>query len=108
MIWDPLVISASFSTLVSATIFGQMINMIEDSDYGRESKIVSVGNQHCSEHAGAAVTVEQPLAVTLGWLLAERQGEVVDIRWQTDTETGTIGFNLLAMSESGLDQSTKR
>ena len=41
-----------------------------------------------------------PLAVSLGWFLAERSGDVVSFRWQTATETGTAGFNLLAVAES--------
>ncbi len=37
-----------------------------------------------------------PLAVTLGYAAATRQGEQVDFFWQTVAETGTAGFNVLA------------
>ncbi len=40
--------------------------------------------------------------VTLGWFLAARAGAgVVDFHWQTATETGTAGFNLLAEGADG-------
>ena len=56
--------------------------------------------------AGEVVTCaffngSNPLAVTLGWFLAQRNAEAVDIRWQTATETGTAGFNVLAVTEGG-------
>jgi hypothetical protein len=41
------------------------------------------------------------LAITLGWFLAEADGETVDFRWQTVTETGTAGFNVLAATDEG-------
>ena len=44
------------------------------------------------------------LAVSLGWFLAERDGDTVDFRWQTATETGTAGFNVLAESDGGTVQ----
>ena len=47
-----------------------------------------------------AFELATPLAVTLGWFLAERNGETVDVRWQTATENGTAGFHLLAVTES--------
>ena len=39
------------------------------------------------------------LVVSLGWFLAEAHGDRVDFRWQTATETGTAGFNILAVTE---------
>ena len=42
-----------------------------------------------------------PLAVSLGWFLAERNGDAVDFRWQTASESGTAGFNLLAAMGDG-------
>ena len=48
-----------------------------------------------------AFELATPLAVTLGWFLAERNGATVDVRWQTATENGTAGFHLLAVTESG-------
>ena len=48
--------------------------------------------------------VDNTLPVTLSWFKAERNGETVDFRWQTATETGTAGFNILAVTESGTVQ----
>ena len=45
-----------------------------------------------------------PLAVSLGWFLAEANDDRVDFRWQTATETGTAGFNLLAVTANGNGQ----
>ncbi len=53
------------------------------------------------EGTPAVVANFTPLAVTLGWFLAERNGENVDVRWQTATETGVAGFHLLAVTQSG-------
>jgi hypothetical protein len=41
------------------------------------------------------------LAVTLSWFLAEQDGGAVHFRWQTATETGTAGFNILAITDGG-------
>ena len=48
-----------------------------------------------------AVEASTPLAVTLGWFLAQRNGDVVEVRWQTATETGTAGFHVLAAADDG-------
>ena len=53
------------------------------------------------------VTVEvcdPTVAVTLGWFLATTQRDAVSFAWQTATETGTAGFNILAVTESGMVQ----
>ena len=42
-----------------------------------------------------------PLAVTLSYFHAQANGETVDFAWQTATETGTAGFNLLAVTDAG-------
>ena len=39
------------------------------------------------------------LPVTLAWFLAEAGEEGIDFRWQTATETGSAGFNLLAAND---------
>ena len=44
------------------------------------------------------------LVVTLGWFLAERDGDRVDFRWQTATESGVAGFNMLAVTDNGTVQ----
>ncbi len=43
-----------------------------------------------------------PLAVTLSYFLAEANGDTVDFVWQTATEIGTAGFNLLAEDDGGM------
>ncbi len=48
-----------------------------------------------------AVEVDTTVAVTLGWFLAQRNGDVVEVRWQTATETGTAGFHVLAATDDG-------
>jgi hypothetical protein len=48
-----------------------------------------------------AFELANPLAVTLGWFLAERNGASVNFRWQTATETGTAGFHVLAATDDG-------
>ena len=40
--------------------------------------------------------------VTLGWFLAEANGDSVDFRWQTSTETANAGFNLYGEGPDGL------
>jgi hypothetical protein len=52
----------------------------------------------------ATATPNVGLAVTLGWFLAEADGDLVDFRWQTVTETGVAGFNLLGVTEAGKEQ----
>ena len=42
-----------------------------------------------------------PLAVTVAWFLAERDGDVVDFHWQTASETGVAGYYLVAESDDG-------
>ena len=42
------------------------------------------------------------LAVTLGWFLAESHDGVVTFSWRMETESGVAGFNLLAVTETGL------
>ncbi len=49
-----------------------------------------------------------PLAVSLGWFLAERVGDSVDFRWQTATETGTAGFHVLAATGENSDSDKVR
>ena len=49
--------------------------------------------------------VNGPLAVTLGWFVANRNGEWVNFQWKMVTEQGVAGFNLLAEHE---DQTTVR
>ena len=49
-------------------------------------------------------TADGPLAVTLSYFHAQADGETVEFTWQTATETGTAGFNLLAVTEAGLVQ----
>ncbi len=44
------------------------------------------------------------MAVTLGYFLAEQDGDRVRFTWQTATESGTAGFNLLAESDGELVQ----
>ncbi len=44
------------------------------------------------------------IPVTLGWFLAAGNGGTVNFRWQTATETGTAGFNVLAVTEGGTVQ----
>ena len=52
---------------------------------------------------GAFEYTEDTVPVTLGWFLAARSGDgaAVDFRWQTATESGTAGFNLLAAGADG-------
>ena len=42
--------------------------------------------------------------VTLGWFLAEANGDAVDIRWQTATETANAGFNLYGEIDGARNQ----
>ncbi len=51
-----------------------------------------------------AFEFDATVAVTLGWFLAERSGDEVEIRWQTVTESGTAGFNLIGQSATGRTQ----
>ena len=44
---------------------------------------------------------DKVVPVTLGWFLAAGNGGTVNFRWQTATETGTAGFNVLAVTEGG-------
>ena len=48
--------------------------------------------------------IDRSLAVSLGYFLAEQDGDTVNFTWQTATETGTAGFNLLAESDGDLVQ----
>lgn len=43
-----------------------------------------------------------PLAVTVGYVHAQRTGDRVDFTWQTVAETGTAGFDILAESDGQL------
>jgi RHS repeat-associated protein len=43
-----------------------------------------------------------PLAVSLAYFLATREGERIDFIWQTAQENGTAGFHLLVEGEEGL------
>ncbi len=45
---------------------------------------------------------DQTVPVTLGWFLAEANGDRVDFRWQTTTETANAGFNLYGEGPDGL------
>ncbi len=50
-------------------------------------------------------SMDGTVPVTLGWFLAAaRDADMVDFRWQTATETGTAGFNVLAITEGGRSQ----
>ena len=44
------------------------------------------------------------LPVTLGYFRADRDGDALTFHWQTVTESGTAGFNLLAVLPSGRTQ----
>ncbi|MCB9136968.1 MAG: hypothetical protein H6642_01315 [Caldilineaceae bacterium] len=44
----------------------------------------------------------QFLAVTVAYVSSERNGEQLTIRWQTATESGVAGFNILAETTNGL------
>ncbi len=48
--------------------------------------------------------IDIPLAVGLGYFLAELDGDAVSFTWQTATETGNAGFNLFAETNGGLVQ----
>ncbi|MCB0131822.1 MAG: hypothetical protein KDD78_13270 [Caldilineaceae bacterium] len=42
--------------------------------------------------------------VTVGYFLAQPAGDGIEFHWQTATETGTAGFNILAVTEAGAVQ----
>ena len=50
------------------------------------------------------ITCAATVPVTIGYFLAQRNGDDVVFTWQTVTETGNAGFNLLAASDAGLVQ----
>ena len=54
-----------------------------------------------SDCTSGAVEASTPLSVILGWFLAQRNGDVVEVRWQTATETGTAGFHVLTATDDG-------
>ena len=39
--------------------------------------------------------------MNLGWFLSQRNGDVVEVRWQTATETGAAGFHVLTATDDG-------
>ncbi len=62
------------------------------------------GDAATGEVEDLQVFVQQTLAVSIGYFLAEQDGDTVHFTWQTATETGTAGFNLLAESDGDLVQ----
>ena len=49
---------------------------------------------------GIEIQAQDPLAITLAWFFAEQVDRITNIRWQTATETGTAGFNILVLIEN--------
>ncbi len=75
--------------------------------FPRETKIgiAGAGEEEAPNTASASVeVVDSTVAVTLGWFLAEREEDLVNFRWQTITESGTAGFNILAETKDGTAQ----
>ena len=70
------------------------------------SLTVNAGNGRVSnaESATSTVLFAEPLAITLGWVLAEAEDDLVHFRWQTVTESGVAGFNVLAVTATGKEQ----
>ena len=43
-----------------------------------------------------------PLSITVAWFLTERVGDVVSFHWQTASETGVAGFDLVSERDDGV------
>ena len=81
--------------LANATPPSVVNSLTVNADNGRVSN---------AESATSTVLFAEPLAITLGWVLAEAEDDLVHFRWQTVTESGVAGFNVLAVTATGKEQ----
>ncbi len=84
--------------LANATPPSVVNSLTVNADNGRVSN---------AESATSTVLFAEPLAITLGWVLAEAEDDLVHFRWQTVTESGVAGFNVLAVTARGRNNSTR-
>ena len=71
------------------------LRLATDSSFFSDASPQPAGLKGPGESEGHPVN-DSPLAVSLGYFLATRDGDQVDFTWQTATELGTAGFYLLA------------
>ena len=79
------------------------IRLTTDAEFFSDASPQPSGGYGAGEsevHTVSAGTVP----VTVGYFLAQPRGDGIEFHWQTATETGTAGFNILAATEAGAVQ----
>ncbi len=102
--FGPLAPGASETRFLQSTIAGNLTNTATATGNPTYADGTDLPCEDDVSASDTAEVEEGALAVTLGYFLAEQDGDKVKFIWQTATETGTAGFNLLAESAGGLVQ----